>query len=716
MSSGKTANRLLQEKSPYLLQHAYNPVDWHPWGEEAFARARDEGKPIFLSVGYSTCYWCHVMEREVFEDPEIAALMNEHLINIKVDREERPDIDRIYMSAVQAITGSGGWPMSVFMTPEREPFYGGTYFPPTARHGRPGFPELVRHISELWKSDRAKVADSSRQITQFVLSHAQTDLTAEVDPSVPERTFERLRAAYDGVHAGFGSGPKFPRPAALNFLFRYWIASRNPEALEMTLETLRRMARGGMYDHLAGGFHRYSVDGEWRVPHFEKMLYDQAQLAVSYTEAYQITHDEFFARIVDETLDYVSTSLQHPEGGFSSAEDAESALDPARPDEKEEGMFYLWSTREITDLLGAENGAIFSHAYGVQEGGNALHDPMGVFIGRNILFASSTVAETAASFGRQPGEVDAILASGRSKLLRARAARPRPHLDDKVITAWNGLMISAFARAYQVFGKPKHRESAERAATFVLARLYDRGSKTLLRRYRDGEARFDAGLQDYAFLIAGLLDLYEAAFDTRWLGEAARLSDEQERTFWDRSAGGFFDTPGTDPTVLARTKDDYDGAEPTGNAVSALNFLRLGEMLDNSAWRDLGARTVRAFGARLNSMPDAAVQMAVALLWLRSAPREIILVGETGSRPTGAMLEAVFGPFAPHKVVLLVDEMRSRAFFAPHLPFIDGMAAGAGTTAAFLCESYACRLPTTDPEAVRAALDPHSEQPTGDAQ
>jgi uncharacterized protein YyaL (SSP411 family) len=711
MSSGTTSNRLIHEKSPYLLQHAHNPVDWYPWGEEAFAKARADNKPVFLSIGYSTCYWCHVMEREVFENPEIARLMNERLVNIKVDREERPDIDRIYMTAVQAITGSGGWPMSVFMTPEREPFFGGTYIPPQARYGRPGFPDLVKHISDLWANDRSKVTESSRQIAEFLRGQANTQLAADVDETVPAATFERLRSSYDTAFAGFGTGPKFPRPSTFNFLLRYHALTGAPAALGMTLETLRQMARGGMADHLSGGFHRYSVDGQWRVPHFEKMLYDQAQLATSYTEAFQATHDPLFARVVHETLSYVLAHLRHPEGGFYSAEDAESAADPSRPEEKEEGTFYLWTAAEIDAILGPDSGAIFRYAFGVEEAGNALHDPMGIFVGRNILYAAHTPAETAAAFQSSPDAVAAMLATARSALEAARARRPRPHLDDKIITAWNGLMISALAKAAQAFDSAAYQAAAEAAAAFVLDRLCDRDAKTLHRRYRDGEARFDAGLQDYAFLIAGLIDLYEATFDERWMSAAVELSERQIAGFRDEAAGGFFDTPGTDPTLLARTKEDYDGAEPTGNAVAALNFLRLGAMLGRDDYAGLGAATVRAFGARLNTMPDAAVQMAAAELWLRSSPAEIVLAGRPGSAATREMLRAIHGFFLPHKVLLLVDG-RAKSLLTDHNTFLAGLPVPADGTTVYLCEHYACQAPTSDPAAVRRLLEARTQPPT----
>ncbi|MDZ7309179.1 MAG: thioredoxin domain-containing protein, partial [candidate division KSB1 bacterium] len=489
LAHGRKPNRLIHEKSPYLLQHAFNPVDWYPWGEEAFAKARRENKPIFLSIGYATCHWCHVMERESFENDSIAALMNEHYVCIKVDREERPDVDRVYMAVVQALTGAGGWPLSAWLTPELKPFYAGTYFPPEPRHGRPGFPQLLLQLSRVWREQRAQVLATSTQIIQAMQQEvAAAEAARPVDfAALARHAFAQFRQSYDERLGGFGGAPKFPRPAVFHFLLRYYARTQEKSALAMTLHTLRCMWAGGIYDHLGGGFHRYAVDAYWRVPHFEKMLYDQAQLACAYLEAYQLTREEFYARVAREVLDYVLRDMTHPEGGFYSAEDADSAPDPAHPAEKEEGACYLWRKQEIVNLLGGKQAEIFCYLYGVSDSGNTISDPHGEFRDRNVLYAARTPAEAAAHFALPETAINEIRARGRAQLFAARLQRPRPLRDDKIITAWNGLMISAFARAYQVLEERVYLEAAQRAAAFVLARNFDPAGATLKRRYRDGE-------------------------------------------------------------------------------------------------------------------------------------------------------------------------------------------------------------------------------------
>ncbi|MGB6641248.1 MAG: thioredoxin domain-containing protein, partial [Thermoanaerobaculia bacterium] len=501
------ANRLIDEKSPYLLQHAHNPVDWYPWGEEAFEKARQEDKPIFLSIGYSTCHWCHVMERESFENEKIAALMNELYVNIKVDREERPDVDRVYMTTVQALTGHGGWPLSVWLTPNLKPFFGGTYFPPEPLHGRPGFPETLQSISDTWKQRRQEVEASSEKIFQTLTQQGTASIgadgiaageRAESLNAALDRGYAQFSRSFDGDQGGFSSAPKFPRPSTFNFLLRYWARSGKGPALRMTLDTLEKMWAGGMYDHLGGGFHRYSVDAFWRVPHFEKMLYDQAQLVLSYLEAFQITGDRFFAEVATNILDYVLRDMTDSAGGFYSAEDADSAMDPARPDEKEEGAFYIWTRDEITEILDGDTAPVLLDTFGVTEAGNSISDPTGELGNRNVLYQALTSAQAAQRFDRSETEITEVLERGKAALLEARAQRPRPHLDDKIITAWNGLMISAFARASRVVDDDRYITAATRAAEFLEEELYDRDSDTLLRRYRDGEARHPAHLEDYA--------------------------------------------------------------------------------------------------------------------------------------------------------------------------------------------------------------------------
>jgi len=704
MPNDRKPNRLIHEKSPYLLQHAYNPIDWYPWGEEAFAKARREDKPIFLSIGYSTCYWCHVMEREVFENDSIASLVNEKVVCIKVDREERPDIDRVYMAAVQAMTGSGGWPMSVFLTHDLKPFFGATYIPPKAQYGRPGFPDIVNRISELWKTHRDTLLESGNNITDYIRTISGSSQGIAINDSALDAGFKQFTQAYDATNGGFGDAPKFPRPVTFSFLLRYYARIKNDTALQMTLATLRAMATGGIRDHIGGGFHRYAVDAQWRVPHFEKMLYDQAQLAISYLEAYQITHDSLFSSVARELLDYVSTNLKDAHGGFYSAEDAESAQDPARPDQKEEGAFYLWPQGEIESVLGKEDAALVCYRYGVEESGNALHDPMNAFTGKNILYIAHSLEETAQHFRKTTDGVRSTIEQARVRLFDVRSKRPKPHLDDKIITAWNGLTISAFAKAYQILGQQRFLDIADNAARFIMAKLFDAKTATLARRYRDGEARFEGTLQDYSFLIQGLLDLYEASFNIRWLENAITLTNTQDQIFRDAAAEGFFDGTGKDSSVLIRTKEDYDSAEPTGNSVAALNLLRLAQMTDNTKWRSLSEENVRAFGLRLQRTPEAMPQMLVALDWLRSTPKEVIIAGQRESATTKALLAEVHNHFVPHKVLLLADGSEGQRKLQALLPFIEGMRMKDGKATAYICENYACQLPTTDPAAAGRIL------------
>jgi uncharacterized protein len=683
-------NRLAREKSPYLLQHAHNPVDWYPWGEEAFAKARRENKPIFLSVGYSTCHWCHVMERESFEDERIAEILNRAFVPVKVDREERPDVDRIYMTFVQATTGSGGWPMSVWLTPELQPFLGGTYFPPETRYGHPGFGTLLERLENAWQSDRAQIEASARDVVRQLEQQVQvTGSGTVVDAHVSDSAFFAFRRGFDASHGGFGGAPKFPRPSVFDFLLRYWARTKNQEALDMTLTTLQAMALGGMNDQLGGGFHRYSVDERWFVPHFEKMLYDQAQLVVSYLEAFQITGDPAYADVARATLDYVLREMTSPAGGFYSAEDADSATDPANPKEKGEGAFYIWTRDEIAQAAG-EAVEWFCYRYGVRDGGNVDHDPHGEFTGRNILEQAHTVEDTAAHFSRSPEEVAQALDAVERRLLAARAVRPRPHLDDKILTAWNGLMISAFARAGAILDAPVYARAARRAADFVASRLYDSDRGVLLRRYRDGEAAIDGFLDDYAFFVQGLLDLYEAQFDARDVEFALRLTEKQRELFEDAAGGGFYSSGAADRSLVLRVKEDYDGAEPSGNSVAALNLLRLARMTGSDSLQEAARRTLQAFSSRVAAQPVAAPQMMAAFEFAAAAPRQTVIAGTRGADDTQALARAVHTRFLPFQVSLLADGSDWQA------PAVRGMAPVDGRAAAYVCRDYACQLPVTD--------------------
>jgi uncharacterized protein YyaL (SSP411 family) len=693
--SGKTPNRLIHQKSPYLLQHAFNPVGWYPWGEEAFQRARDENKPIFLSIGYSTCHWCHVMEHESFENDSIAALMNEYFVCIKVDREERPDIDKVYMAALQGMGQGGGWPMSMFLTPDLRPFYGGTYFPPEERYGRISFPELLRRIHTVWTTQNEKVLESASGLTEYLRQAADQTDSASLNPGIADLCFKQLEASYDPRNAGFGGGPKFPRPVVFSFLLRYYVRTGSEKALAMTEKTLRKMSEGGIADHLGGGFHRYSVDAEWRVPHFEKMLYDQAQLACSYLELFQVTGNEAYASIAREILGYVRRDLTDKNGGFYSAEDADSP-DPSDPSRKMEGAFYLWTEQELRQLLSPEDFLIFSQYYGIQSGGNAPADPQGEFQGKNIPYVSISLDKLSSEIGRDSAELANRLLHIRTRLLEERTKRPRPHLDDKILTSWNGMMISAFARANQTLGDREYLTAAENAARFIVENLYDREEEVLLRRYRDGEGGLEAHLDDYAFLAQGLLDLYEASFDLDWLDWSVRLTQKMVEIFHDREHGGFFDTSGKDPSVLVRTKETYDGAEAAGNSIAVGVLLRVADMTDNDHWRGMAAEALTAVSRFLNQQPSVMPQMVVALDILHHKPKQIILVGKREEEGTERFLSSVHRRLLPGRMLMLVEEEGPDVPAARFLPFAGKLTRVDGKPTAYVCEDYVCQLPTND--------------------
>lgn len=625
-------NRLAREKSPYLLQHAHNPVDWYPWGAEAFEKARREEKPIFLSVGYSTCHWCHVMEHESFENEVIASILNAHFVAIKVDREERPDIDRVYMTYVQATTGAGGWPMSVWLTPDLNPFVGGTYYPPEDRWGRPGFQNVLLQIAAAWRKDRKAIImaanDVTRQLRQTTAGPAEAG--AAQATSLLDTGYQQIKASYDPRHGGFGGAPKFPRPVTLNFLLRHYARTGTAEALDMSLFTLRKMADGGIHDQLGGGFHRYSVDEVWLVPHFEKMLYDQAQLACSYVEAWQITHEPFYADVARDTLEYVRRDLTGPDGQFYSAEDADSPR-PGPAAILAEGAFYVWEQADIVAALGEATAAVFNYHYGVEPGGNVTNDPQDEFRHQNILAVRHPLAETGRKFGQSADAVRDLLAAARLKMLELRSRRPRPRLDDKTLTAWNGLMISAFARAAPLLDEPRYLAAAQRAAGFVETRLFDPHRGRLLRRHCQGETAIDGFADDYAYFIQGLLDLYETSLDVKWLKWALNLQKQQDALFWDKNTGGYFSTTGTDPSILLRLKDDDDGAEPSPNAVAAMNLLRQAQLTGN---QDLSGQAETIFAAsdrRLQQAPSAMPQMLVAVAFHLAPPRQIVIDGKAAA-------------------------------------------------------------------------------------
>jgi len=737
-------NRLAREKSPYLLQHAHNPVDWYPWGEEAFEKARRENKPIFLSIGYSTCHWCHVMAHESFENEATAVIMNRDFVNIKVDREERPDVDRVYMTFVQATTGGGGWPMSVWLTPDLKPFVGGTYFPLEDRYGQPAFRKVLERIASAWKQDREKIAESGSKIVEALReSQSSTaDTTAKIDIKVFEDAYQQLDRSFDPREGGFSIAPKFPRPVALNFLTRFYARDPKSEngkhALEMDLFTLRKMAAGGLHDHVGGGFHRYSVDRYWHVPHFEKMLYDQAQLATAYLDAIQITQDrsadgrirggEQYADVARDILDYVARDMTSKDGGFFSAEDADSpdvvaavydrrttgsekkdSSDAHRATlQKSEGVFYVWTEKQADQALG-DDSAIFKYHFGVQPHGNAPEgsDPQDEFRGKNILIQRHTVQETAQHFKKSEDEIRKSLDRSREKLLSIRNQRPRPHLDDKIISAWNGLMISAYARAAQILDEPRYVEAAQRAAKFVRANLYDEKSKLLFRNYREGRSAIEGFADDYAFVIQGLLDLYEASFDVEWLKFAIELQTTQDRLFFDEKAGGYFSTSGKDKSVVLRLKDDNDSAEPAASSIAALNLLRFAQLRNDKALEDRARKTIEAFTTTVNHFASAMPQLLVALDFSLSKPRQIVIAGKIDNDQTQALLKEVHRHFLPNKVLMLADGSDSQKFFAERNEAIAAMSLVDGKPAAYVCENFTCKAPVTDPKALGELLSNH---------
>lgn len=710
-------NRLAKERSPYLLQHSHNPVDWYPWGEEAFEKARKENKPIFLSVGYSTCHWCHVMERESFENEEIAKLLNEHFVCIKVDREERPDVDRVYMAFVQATTGGGGWPMSVWLTPQLKPFVGGTYFPPDDQREQLGFKSILAKLASAWQTDHDKIVASANQVITALQQYARSEKSSGQPDSAPARKgYQQLSASFDEKHGGFGDAPKFPRPVIFNFLLREYVRApdsrEGKRALAMTLVTLRKMAAGGIHDHLGGGFHRYSVDAFWHVPHFEKMLYDQAQLAVSYLDAFQITREPLFERAARDILDYVRRDMTDKEGGFYSAEDADSlpALDQT---ERVEGAFYVWRQDEIQRLLGPASAKLFNYQFGVDEKGNVASggDPHGEFTGANILIQRHSVAETAKNFGLAEENADALLTESRKLLFEAQAKRPRPRLDDKIVTAWNGLMISAFARGAQVLNDKAYLAAANEAADFVESKLYRADSHTLLRSYRQGASEVEGFADDYAFLISGLLDLYEASFDSRRIEWALQLQLRQDDLFGDKKLGGYFTTTGKDPNILLRMKEDYDGAEPSPNSTAAVNLLRLATMLDRPDMHLLGEKTLHAFDAQLELAPSAMPQMLVALDLLRSKVKQIVIAGQLEEADTKAMLDEVNRHFIPSKLLILADGGAGQKFFAERVEFMKSVRPIHGKATAYVCANFVCQLPTTEVPALAKLLTRSSTIP-----
>ncbi|MHC4334756.1 MAG: thioredoxin domain-containing protein [Planctomycetota bacterium] len=664
-------NRLINESSPYLLQHAHNPVDWYPWGNEALERAKREDKPIFLSIGYSTCHWCHVMERESFTDERIAEIMNEHFVSIKADREQRPDVDAVYMNAVQMMTGSGGWPLSVFLTPQGEPFYGGTYFPPSDVYGRPSFERVLLTVADAWKQRREELVESAGKISGVLAGLTEQAAQEKLSIDVSKNAFSYFERTFDGAYGGFGGAPKFPQASNLSMLLAYWHRTGDAKALAMVEKTLDAMANGGIYDHLGGGFHRYSTDARWLVPHFEKMLYDQALLSTVYIQAYQATGNEDYARTAREVFDYVLRDMTAPQGGFCGAEDADS--------EGREGLFYVWTPQEIEGVLGPEHTKVFAEYYGVTEKGNFEDN-------KTIFNIDEPLEEVAKRLKKDPTEAEGIIQQSRSKLLAHRAKRIRPHRDDKVIAGWNGLMISAMACGGAALQEPGYVTAAEKAGEFVLSKL--RRDGRLMRYYRDGK-----------LAIMGLLDLYEATFDAKWLAEAQELTEQMIQQFGDEEAGGFFLAGKDAEALIVRNKPGYDGAVPSGNSVA------LGRLTMERRFTEQGERVLTTFSAQMTRSATSLTAMLVALDFSIGPTQEIVIAGDAQTADTKEMLKLLHRRFLPRAVVLFHGAGDAGKAIEKQVPFVKAQAAIAGKATAYVCENYVCSKPVNSVRELQTLLD-----------
>ena len=685
------ANRLINETSPYLLQHANNPVDWYPWGEEALEKARVEDKPILLSIGYSACHWCHVMERESFEDPNVASLMNRSFVSIKVDREERPDLDSIYMQAVQALTGQGGWPMTVFLKPSGEPFYGGTYFPPEDRGQMPGFPRLLRAMDEVYRTRRTDIDNASAQLVDRLRQTSRMKSKSDLlHKDLLEEAFLHLSPGFDEENGGFGGAPKFPQPMIYDFLLRYSHSSRNPKALHMLNLSLEKMALGGMYDQLGGGFHRYSTDSYWLVPHFEKMLYDNALLSKLYLHAYQSTGHELYLRIVQETLDYVLREMTSKEGGFYSSQDADS--------EGEEGKFFVWTPHQVEEVLGREDAEIFCAYYDIT--------PTGNFEGSNILNVPLDADAVMDQVDVDPDVLEEVLRKGKEKLLEVRNRRISPDRDDKVLTAWNGLMLRSFAEAAATLGRQDYRDAAVANADFVTQNLQKDGR--VLRTYKDGQARLNGYLEDYSFLADGLIAVYELTFDSRWLGEAQRVADGMIALFWDEEDQVFYDTGKDHETLLVRPRDIFDNAAPCGSSVAADALMRLALLTGNEEYRNFAAAVLRSMGPMLSQYPNGMGRWLAALDFYLSEPKEIAIVGPKDSPDVKAMVEVVHGQYLPNRVLAATEQGDPAGSHS--MPLLRHRTMVSGAPAAYVCHNYVCQLPVTDPADLASQLEIESRR------
>ena len=677
-SPKKYTNKLIDETSPYLLQHAHNPVDWYPWGDEAFEKARAEDKPVLVSIGYSACHWCHVMEHESFEDEATARVMNEHFVNIKVDMEERPDVDQIYMTFVQLTTGRGGWPMNVFITPDKLPFFGGTYFPPEQRYGMPSWQQILMSIAEAWRERRDELMHSANEILGELRRVGITEFSsAALDTDQLDMAFQSFVRSFDKTNGGFGGAPKFPPSMSLEFLLRYWKRTGNTEALDMAVFTARKMAEGGIYDQIGGGFHRYAVDAIWLVPHFEKMLYDNAQLIEIYVHLYQITEDELFKNVAIETLEYVRREMLDPSGGFYSSQDADS--------EGVEGKFFVWTPEEIVEILGTDHAQIFNFYYDVSEEGN--------FEEKNILHVSYTHEAAARALKIDASELISILETGRNKIFAAREKRIKPFRDEKVLTAWNGLMLAAVAKAAAVFGDKDYLDIAKRNADFLLENLQRDGR--LLRTWKDGRAKLNAYLEDYSNLADGLIELYQASGNLRYLAEARRLAELMITEFWDEETGGFFFTSGDHEELIVRNKDFYDNATPSGNSAAADVLLRLAKFYGDEKYERFASATLRLAAAQIRRHPQGFGRALAAIEFHLARVKEVAVIGDPGNE----LERTVSNIYLPNAVVSIAGEPTSE------LPLLEGRTRVDGKATAYVCEDFVCQRPVTTPDELRSALN-----------
>lgn len=695
MDKEKGPNRLINEKSPYLLQHAYNPVDWFPWGDGAFDTARRLDKPIFLSIGYSTCHWCHVMEHESFEHDYTAQLMNEAFVCIKVDREERPDIDNIYMTVCQMMTGGGGWPLNVVMTADRKPFFAGTYFPRETLGGRIGMQDLSKRIRELWTNNRQEILQSAGKILNALRQLPDDSPGEDLGASIIDKAYQQLVQRYDKDYGGFSQAPKFPTPHNIFFLLRYWMRTGEKRALAMVEKTLQAMRRGGIYDHVGFGFHRYSTDSQWLVPHFEKMLYDQALLALAYTEAYQATRNNEYANTAHEIFTYVLRDMTSPTGGFYSAEDADS--------EGEEGKFYVWTLDEIRRELTAQDAEIIGFLFGAHPAGNFMEEASGEKTGVNIFHLKKPLVVLADDLGITLEDLTAVIDRAREKLFQVRKNRIHPHKDDKILTDWNGLMVAALARGYQVLESDEYGRAAVRAADFVLSELRGIDGR-LLHRFRDGEAGLPAHVDDYSFMIWGLIELYETFFDVRYLQSALELNNHMLNSFWDEGAGGFYFTALDTEHVLVRKKEIYDGATPSGNSVAALNLLRLARIIGNSDFEQKSAALARAFSGTIAQFPSAYTQLLSAMEFSLGPSYEVVITGLPSKQDTTELLRALRKPFLPNKAVLFKPSSPGQQAIVGLAPFTRDHVPIDGKATAYVCQNYRCALPTTSAEKMLSLL------------